>query len=298
MAVLDGNLETSNPSRNSDDASASSKQQLSKGKAANGDDSNNGTGEQKKPMSLAELFGDSEGNLRSEDDVETEQADDPSKPPTSVEAVAKRLSLKPEQVYAIKVPMPNGAEALTVGQLKDRVGELVDLETREMEFDQRRTKQEGELLRAQQEMREVLAQVPKDALKPELLEKARTRHEATMRRERQLTLEHIPAWSDENRRTADMQGMMDFISEWGFDGESFLPTLVDHRAIKFVRDMWLRDQRIKKALENVKIPLKKGQRPSSKAAKAPVKSGPIQRRQAVQPDQRTKLMDYLNQSED
>jgi hypothetical protein len=99
----------------------------------------------------------------------------------------KRHKLTPEQVYAIKVPMAQGAEPLTLGQLKDRVGELVDLETRELQFDERRVKAEGDLLRAQTEMRELLALVPKDHIKPEMVEKIRKRHEATQAAERRAT---------------------------------------------------------------------------------------------------------------
>jgi hypothetical protein len=211
--------------------------------------------------------------LFSSDDPDSESdSDNDQGTVDSIDGVSKRLGLKPEQVYAIKVPMPNGAEPLTIGQLKDRVGELVELETREAQFEQRRVKSEGELLRAQTEMRELLGLIPKEMasqVQP-LVDKMRKRHEATMKRERALTLEHIPDWENESARQEDIQGMMDLLGDYGFD-ESFITSVTDHRALKFIRDAYLRDKRIKAALSKVTIPSKNGKRPSGKTAKAPVK---------------------------
>jgi hypothetical protein len=195
-------------------------------------------------LSLAELFAeDGDGNVRESDDTD----DDPSKPVDSIDRLMKRHKLTPEQVYAIKVPMAQGAEPLTLGQLKDRVGELVDLETRELQFDERRVKAEGDLLRAQTEMRELLALVPKDQIKPEMVEKIRKRHEATQAAERRATLEHIPEWQDEKRRTEDLQSMVELVEDYGF-GPEFLSTVVDHRAMKMMRDYMMMRTRIRKAL--------------------------------------------------
>lgn len=234
-------------------------------------------------LSLAELFAENDGE--NTDD----SSDDPSKPPNSMESLSKRLGLKPEQVYDVKIPMPQGAEALTIGQLKDRVGELVDFETREAQFEQRRIKSEGDLLRAQAEMRDLLGMVPKEHITPEIIDKLRKRHDDTMRRERALTLDHIPEWRDETKRTEDLQGMIDLLSDYGFD-ESFITTVQDHRAIKFIRDMYLRDKRIKAALAKVTTPEGKGHRPSSKTKKPATKPNvnSDNRKQTV-PNQRTRI---------
>jgi hypothetical protein len=270
------------PPRNQRDNSATKSQQQPEGE-----------GSEPKPLSLAELFAE-DGDSDSESGSGVH--DDPSAPPQTIEAAAKRLGLKPEQVYAIKVPMPNGAEAVSVGDLKDRIGELVELDTREMQFDQRRIKAEGDLLRAQTEMRGVLSLLPPEVVQklPALTEKVRKQHVETQRRERQLTLEHIPEWQDEQRCTQDMDGMIGFLSEWGFD-ESFLGTVVDHRAMKFIRDMYLRDAKIKRAMKDVKVPARRGLRPSAKPAKQPAKpSQNTPRRERVLPDQQSRIMAFLN----
>lgn len=254
-------------------------------------------GEEPRKLSLADLFkskDDGEGYEISSDDSES---DDPSKPPETLEALSKRLQLKPEQIYGIQVAMPNGAEPLTIGQLKDRIGELVDFETREAQFDQRRVKAEGELLRAQTEMREILALIPKGQLNPELVNKMRQRHEATTNRERELTMEHIPDWQNEKTRTEDLKGMVEMLSDYGFE-PSFISTVVDHRALKFIRDSYLRDKRIKAALAKVTTPAgKAGQRPSGKSGKAPSKPGAApSKKQGAVPSQRARIENLFNRS--
>jgi hypothetical protein len=268
MAVQNGSSETGNNNGPASSDAGESKQSV---------EQNVGGAAQEAPkrLSLAELFAeDDEGTIHESGDGD----DDPSKPVDSIDGLIKRHKLTAEQVYAIKVPMANGAEPITLGKLKDRVGELVDLETRELQFDNRRVKAEGELLRAQTEMRELLALVPKDQIKPEMVEKIRRRHEATQAAERRATLEHIPEWQDEERRTKELQSMVELVEDYGF-GAEFLTTVVDHRAIKMIRDYMLMRTRIQKALANVKDGKQaKGQRPSGKTGKAAAKPGAAQPR--------------------
>lgn len=246
-------------------------------------------------LSLAELFSE-DGD--SYDDSDSNTNDDPSKPPETFEVLSKRLGLKPEQLYNVKIPLAAGAEPLTIGQLKDRVGEVVDLETRETQFEQRRMRSEGELLRAQAEIREILAMVPREHIKPEIVDKIRKRHDANMARERQMTLEHIPDWQDEKRRGEDLEGMIAFMGDYGFE-DTFIGTVSDHRAIKFIRDMYIRDKRIKKALANVTTPESRGMRGSGKTrkpARSPNQSQNAQRRNGVA-TQQSRIAALFNKSE-
>lgn len=247
-------------------------------------------------LSLAELFSKNEdGEINNDESV----GDDPSKPPETMEVLSKRLGFKPEQIYSVKIPLADGAEPLTIGQLKDRVGELVDLETRETQFDQRRVRMEGELLRSQAEIRDLLSMIPKEHIKPEVVNKIRQRHEANMAFERRQTLEHIPEWRDEKRAGEDLQGMTDFLGEYGFD-ETFIASVHDHRALKFIRDMYLRDKRIKNALSKVTTPDTKGYRSSAKTKKAagrPDTQHTSTRRDGAVPSQQSRIAALFNKSE-
>jgi hypothetical protein len=223
-----------------------------------------------KPRGLAELFADQKDETSLEISLEDDTPDDPNAPVDSIDRLTKRLKLTPEQAYEIKVPMPNGAEALTIGALKDKISDLTDFDMRVVQFDERRIKQEGEILKSQQELKSILEMLPKEAKSPEVLQKVRERQELVTRRERQATLEHIPEWRDEQKRTVEFEGIQEMLSDYGFD-DTFFHSVVDHRAMKFLRDTFLMRSRIRKALEQVRDPKKLGVKPSGKGAKAPVK---------------------------
>jgi hypothetical protein len=249
-----------------------------------------------KPRSLADLFGSKSDESSTEIALDDDTPDDPEAPLDSIERLMKRHKLTAEQAYAIKVPMPNGAEALSIGEIKDKVAELTDFEMRVVQFDERRIKQEGELLKSQSELRELIGILPKDAIKPEVLQKLRERQSETTRQQRQLTLEHIPEWRDEKKRTAEIEGIVEMLSDYGFD-ESFLQSVVDHRAMKFIRDNYLIRTRIRKSLEQVRDPKKLGKQPSGKGNKAPSKpsNNPSRRQAAV--TQGDKIRDWFNSKE-
>lgn len=206
-------------------------------------------------LSLAEMF---------RDDQETdEDSDDPAVPPKDLNRVLKRLNLKPEQFDDVMIDI-EGQEAIPFKTLRSRVADLVGLETEQVRFESHRLKAEGEILRSREEMRAILAMIPPDKLTPQLIDKVRTQHAQMQQRERQSTLDVIPAWSKQETMEKDTAGMKKFVSKWGFDS-NWLDQITDHRAIKFIRDMYLRDLRIEAALAEVKIPEDSSQRGSAKA---------------------------------
>lgn len=209
-------------------------------------------------LDLAELFAD-----RAESETD-DDADDPSKPVDSIDRLSKRLKMDMEKVYAIKVPVNEGEEPVTIGQLKDRVKAMDDLETRETQFEERRIQSEGELLKAQTFMRGILSKIPQQHLSKELVQQVESHHRTTMQRERELTLQHIPEWKTEKNEQDDRTKINAMLSNYGF-GPEFLESITDHRAIKFVRDMAIRDARIKEALAKVQPDTRGNKRVSAKA---------------------------------
>lgn len=294
MNESNASLETSKPNNQ-----ANSQPETTTDVVVNKRSANNKQQEQQsnKPRDLADLFADPTDESSTEMYLDDDTPDDPNAPIDSIDRLIKRNKLTPEQAYAIKIPMPNGAEALTIGQLKDKIGELTDFEMRQTEFDERRIKQEGTLLKSQAELRGLLEMLPKDAIKPEVLAKLRERQDSTTRRERQLTLEHIAEWRDEKRRTSDLEGMVEMLSDYGFD-ESFLESVVDHRAMKFIRDTFLIRSRIKKSLEQVRDPKRLGTRPSGKPNKAAQKPAHQQsNRRSPVPSQGDRIAQWFQSKE-
>lgn len=259
----------------------------------NGASSNKDEGP-KKPRSLAEIFGNTSDETDLDISLEDDTPDDPNAPLDSIERLMKRQNLTPEQAYGIKVPMKDGAEPLTIGQMKDKLSELVDFEHRVSEFEERRIKQEGDLLRSQAELRGLIEILPKDAIKPEILAKVRARQETVARNEKRQTLEHIPEWRDETRRAKEIEDIVDTLGDYGFDA-SFLESVVDHRAIKLLNDFTKMRNRIRKSLESVRDPKRLGIRPSGKGAprKPPVENTS---RKNPAPTQGDRLRAFLDKS--
>lgn len=169
--------------------------------------------------------------------------------PKGLKDAAERLGLKPEDLYAIEVPMSDG-KVKTLGQLKDAAAKEGDLSVRELAFEESRTKRESDLIRAQSELRELVSALPASAVKPEVLEAVRQKHEAIMKRERAKTLEAIPEWQDEAKRNEEIEGIMSHLEGYGFP-KNYLQTIYDHRALRYIRENFLRETRIRKALEQV-----------------------------------------------
>lgn len=223
--------------------------------------------------SLASLLAAGE-NPETDSSDESEEGTAAEKPekakPKSLKALAEKLKLEDKDLYAIEVPMANG-ETRTLGQLKDAVAKQDEFSLREIEFEETRQQREGELIRAQSELRELISSLPKNAIKPEVLEAIHQKHDARLQVERAKTLEAIPAWSDEAKRTEEITGMIEHLESYGFP-QNYIQTIHDHRTLKYIRDNYLRAQRVRTALEAVKSgkpPANANSKPNGKAPAKP-----------------------------
>lgn len=167
--------------------------------------------------------------------------------PKTLNDAAERLGVDVKDLYDLEIPSSKQGEKFTLGQLKDHLAEREDFTVSQLKLDEDRARMESGFMRAQQELQELLAALPKTAVKPEILEKIRTRHEATLTSERAKTLEAIPEWRDQTRREADFVLMIEHLKGFGFHA-NYLKSVYDHRTLKFVRDAALRKQRLDKAL--------------------------------------------------
>ena len=188
--------------------------------------------------------------------------------PTKFNDLAGKLGLELNDLYKLEVSQAADGTPVTVEHLKDHFAKQDDLALREIDFEERRTQQESQLLQAQEELRELMAALPEKAIKPEVLQKVRQKHDVQLQLERKRTLDVIPEWQDEDTRTADIEGMAEHLKQYGFPGDH-LGRVADHRQVRYIRDNWRREQRIRKALAQVKAgkpnPTTK-QKPAGKAA--------------------------------
>lgn len=216
------------------------------------------------------------GESRNQDDQDNQGGEsDSGKPgesqakgkPKTVNDLAERLGVTVKDLYDVKFNLGNQAggdgESRTLGELKDLASEYGQFEVDRMQFEESKTKRENEFIKAQSEMSELLSMLPKNAIKPELLQAVADKRAAILSREKGLTLKAIPEWSDEDTETADRTAMQQHLSDYGYS-KSYLDSVTDHKTLKYIRDNMQRQKRIERALAQVKQVSKPGHRPSGK----------------------------------
>jgi hypothetical protein len=189
---------------------------------------------------------------------------------TKFNDLAGQLGMELDDLYKLEIAQAEDGTPVTIENLKDYHAKQADVSMREIEFEERKTQQESELLQAQNELRELMAALPEQAVKPEVLAKVRAKHDAQMLLEQQRTLEVIPEWNDDKTRTAEIAGISEHLQQYGFPVDH-LERVADHRQIKYIRDNWQREQRIRKALAAVKVGKPNPTSKSKPARKAPLK---------------------------
>lgn len=175
-----------------------------------------------------------------------------SKKPKSLKAAAEMLGVEVEDLYSLEIPSSRqGEKPYTLGTLKDLAASEDDHTVRTLQLDADRRSFERERVTAETEIRETLALLPEDALKPEALKKLRAGIETKHAREREAILKVIPEWSDEAVRLQDMRAMVEYLKGYGLP-ETTLMEHFDHRIFRFVRNAMRIQQAVDKALGKVK----------------------------------------------
>ncbi len=214
---------------------------------------------------LAELMTEDKAGADTDDARGSEDA-----APTKFNDLAGKLGMELDDLYKLEIAQAEDGSALTIENLKDQHAAQTDNSLREIEFEERRVKQESDLMQAQEELRELMAALPEKAIKPEVLQKVRDKHDAQMSLERKRTMEVIPDWSDDETRTRDIEGMAEHLQQYGYPVDH-LQRVGDHRMIKYIRDNWQREQRIRAALAKVKAGKPNPTSRQKPATKAPQK---------------------------
>jgi hypothetical protein len=222
-------------------------------------------------QSLGELLAQDEpGEAPGGDEGESSGSTKKTKP-TKFNDLAGTLEMDLDALYKLEIASSDDGEAVTIEQLKDQHSKVAEFELSKLEFEESKSQQEQELMRAQGELQEILQALPKNAVKPEVLQKIRARSEATTKLERKETLRVIPDWKNETTREADIAGMTEHLQGYGYP-IGYLANVVDHRQLKFIRDSWQREQRIQKALAAVKSGKPAKSAATTKQKKAPSKT--------------------------
>lgn len=176
---------------------------------------------------------------------------DPPETPKDLAALAEKLGVEVKDLYAVEFPMQSG-ENRTIGDLKDMLAGESEFQARTLEFEETRTRQENEMLRAKQDLQVIMQALPKEAIRQDILDKAHAAAAKHREHESARLLEVIPAWVDETIQDDDRAGMVEHLEQYGFD-QSHLDGVHDHRMVKYIRDNWAREKRVKAAMEKYKV---------------------------------------------
>lgn len=187
--------------------------------------------------------------------------------PKTLKDLAERTGLDVKDLYGIEFELGSGeSRTRTIGELKDALTEQDTFEVERLTFAEDKTKTEAGFLKAQSELQSLIELLPKNAIKPELINAIKDQRELVTKRERSQTLTAIPEWSDEDVEKTDRDEMREHLGEYGY-AANHLDFVVDHRMLKYIRDNMQRTKRIRAALEKVKRVPTKDQRPSGRTSK-------------------------------
>lgn len=164
--------------------------------------------------------------------------------------LAGTLGIELDDLYKLKVSTVDG-KTVSIEELKTLQASADNISIRELEFEESRVSKEGDIRQAQTEIAEIVAALPNGTLKPEVLEKLRAKNAARTEIEQTRTMKAIPSWHDSETRKQDMVGMVTHLERFGFPVD-YLASITDHRQLVFIRESFLREQRIKNALERVR----------------------------------------------
>ena len=166
-----------------------------------------------------------------------------TKPKTLAEA-AQLLGCEIGDLYKLQVPMSDGDDAMTLGKMKDHASNAVAVEGMTVELDDRRASFENEMIRARQELNEVIGLLP--AVPPALIERAQQAHIEHLDRERAALLAIKPEWRDDSVFQAAQGDILEAVADYGFS-RADLDLVVDHRLTKLLFDFAGLKTRVAKA---------------------------------------------------
>ncbi len=185
------------------------------------------------------------------------------------QTMAEELGLDKADIYAMKVPLGDGREPISLGDMKDAyIQQVRDADKAE----QTRIEQERTIGAERAAIQQLLSVLPE--LSPDQQQAIHQAQQAHLNREIDKTLARIPDWQDQATYKADMTAMQDLAQQYGISDEE-LGATVDSRHIHLLRDFARLQAKVAKAEANKPEELKPGK-----------KSG---KRKPMAADKRTKL---------
>jgi len=154
-------------------------------------------------------------------------------PPQSIDDAAKALGMSRKDFNALTLQV--GSESMTLGQLKDKLPEVLKLDRARDELDDERGMWELERIGQYRRLSAIIDALPKNAQTAGLLRQLEAQHESTRARELETLHFARPRWSDPNYATAAREKITSLAKEYGFS-RTEVEGLMDHRQVLLVQD--------------------------------------------------------------
>jgi hypothetical protein len=214
-------------------------------RAAPADDESKGGDADKTPGGDTDKSDSSTGLDSQGAPLDSSDADENDKPVTLKE-LAESMEIETKDLYDVEITVGKD-ETATLGELKDGYRELEKLRGDHEQFETRKTTQENEVMVAKRQIEQLIdIGVRTNSLHPEILTRLESIHGENVGRERRAVLSAIPEWSNDIERSKDFEQMHELLSGYGFS-RSEVDGVLDHRLLKFTRDMAKRENQIKHA---------------------------------------------------
>lgn len=187
----------------------------------------------------------------------------------SLDDLAKALKTDKAKLYDVKLKLRETGKEITLGELKDHYQEYDDIDVQRLEWHNEKKNQELELANARKEIEVLASLLPKDALNKEKLEAARQIVAAQLERQRKDLLRRVPEWNDSDIRKDEIEKINNHLKEYDLTFKD----ISDSRIAHYIRNNWLRELAVEKALAKVRLQRKQTSAPSRKGDESRIKSG-------------------------
>jgi hypothetical protein len=187
------------------------------------------------------------------DDEEVPETEQPA--PSTIKELAEKLGISAEEMYGVKVSMPDGSE-MTLGGLKDQHQTVEALNTERDTLDDRRIAFDTESSARQTEFDDLATVVGTENIPPQVKQAYDRFQQERSARETKALLATTPEWKDPVQREADQAQMLEHVQKFGMS-EVELNALTSHKLVRIIKDA------AKRAHREPKTP-PKGQKPTAK----------------------------------
>ncbi len=166
----------------------------------------------------------------------------------------------PQVDYDQVIPMPDGLEPVTVGQLKDHYREHQDLQQERETWEAHQSEQQLKLMAVQRDVEQLLQFMRTQP--PEVLAHLQRLRAVDTDREKAMLLQVFPDWADAEKKKAARAEQLETFQQYGFSEQEY-SGIQDHRVIKALHDLTQyrkREAAAKAKAEQLKAELPKGQK--------------------------------------